>query len=198
MTIPHEHYPDPHHDTFSKTVFGFWLYLMTDFMMFACLFAAYVVLKEGTFGGPSIEEIFSLSYMTIQSLFLLAAAFTSGFASLAVHRMKKGWTIALFLLVFLFGLVFFWMQLSELVRLHLSGLTWKNSAFLSAYFSLIATHALHVFFGLLWILVLLAPVPWKGISLDSLKRLTCLRLFWQFLNVVWIFIFAVVYLMGGL
>lgn len=195
--MKHEQYPDPHHDTFSRSVFGFWVYLMTDFMMFATLFATYAVMKESTFGGASIKELFSLSYMSVQTFVLLVAAFLAGLASMAAHQMKKKLAVALFLLVFLFGLVFFWMQMSELFRLHADGYTWKNSAFLSAYFTLIGTHAVHVFFALLWIPVLLVPIPWKGINLDCLKRLTCLRLFWQFLNVVWIFIFAVVYLMGG-
>lgn len=196
--MTNEQLPDPHQDTFSKTVFGFWVYLMTDFMMFATLFATYQVLKGSTFGGPGIKDLFSLSYMTIQMLFLLAASSAAGFGSMAVHRKKKNQAIGLFALVFLFGLVFFWMQCSELVRLHESGYSWKNSAFLSAYFTLIGTHAVHIFFALLWIPVLIAPLFRREIDLDSLKRLTCLRLFWQFLNVVWIFIFTVVYLMGGL
>ncbi len=196
--MKHEQFPDPHHDTFSKNVFGFWVYLMTDFMMFAALFATYQVLKTSTFGGPSAKDLFSLSYMTIQMLFLLAASSLSGFASMALHRMNKNWAMGLFFLVFLFGFIFFWMQCSELVRLHGSGHSWKNSAFLSAYFTLIGTHAVHVFFALLWVPVLIIPLFWREIDLDSLKRLTCLRLFWQFLNVVWIFVFTVVYLMGGL
>lgn len=195
--MKHEAYPDPHHDPFTKTLFGFWVYLMTDFMMFACLFATYAVLEKSTFGGPSARDLFDLSFVSIQSLFLLAASTASGFASRAAHLRKPKAVMLLFSLVFLFGLAFFWMQASELIRLESIGYSWKKSAFLSAYFTLIGTHAVHMFFALLWIPVFLAPIPRRGIDEDSLRRLTCLRLFWQFLNVVWIFIFTVVYLMGG-
>ncbi len=194
----HEHYPDVHHDVYSRTVFGFWVYLMTDFMVFACLFATYKVLHNGTFGGPTSADLYDIPYSTIQSLFMLGAAFTAGLGGIAAHRMKKFATIALFLLTFLLGLIFLWMQFGEFARFLSLGHSWKNSAFLSAYYTLTGTFALHMVLALLWIPVLLIPVFSEGITFNSVKRLTCLKLFWQFLNVVWIFIYTIVYLMGVL
>jgi len=196
--MKHEQYPDVHHDPFSKTVFGFWVYLMTDFMMFACLFATYVVLKDSTFGGPGSKELFDVHEAFIQSLLLFSASVAAGCASSAAHRKKQRGTVALFGLTFLLGFAFFWMQCQELVGHFQEGHIWKNSAFLSSYYTVIGTFALHLFFALLWTIVLVAPVPFRGIDLSTLTRLSCLKLFWQFLNIVWIFIFTAIYLMGGL
>ncbi len=194
--MKHEHYPDVHHDVYSRTVFGFWVYLMTDFMVFACLFATYKVLYYSTFGGPTSADLYDLPYSSIQTLFMLAAAFTSGLGGVAAHRMKKNATIILFSLTFLLGMIFLWLQFGEFFRFLSLGHSWKNSAFLSAYYTLLGTFAVHMVFALLWIPVLLIPVWGEGITFNSVKRLTCLRLFWQFLNVVWIFIYSFVYLMG--
>lgn len=192
----HEVYPDPHHHPYGRTVFGFWLFLMSDFVLFGALFAAYVVLMRSTFGGPTPKELFDPSYTLFQTLILLTCSLTAGLAGASVHRKHKFWTIFLYGLTFLFGAIFLGMQLGEFSRFVQAGHGWDQSAFLSMYFTVVGTHALHVAFGLLWTIVLLLPVWREGITHVSVRRLTCLRMFWQFLNVVWVFIFSFVYLMG--
>lgn len=192
----HEHYPDTHHDPYSKTLFGFWLYLLTDFILFGTLFAVYAVLHTKTFGGPSAQDLLSRKYAFYESLLILTASFTIGVAAVYSHREDKKKTILYLLITFLIGAAFFSMQLAEFHQLLSQGHSWKNSAFLSAYFSLIGTHAVHILLGLLWIPVLLIPLRKRGLDETSLRRISCLKMFWQFCNVIWIFIFTIVYLMG--
>lgn len=195
-TTAHEQYPDTHHGPYSKTVFGFWLYLLTDFVLFATILAAYFVLRHSTFGGPGADYLVPLSFTFIQTIILLASAFTSGIANVAAHRNNQKQTTVFFILTFILGLVFLWMSMDGLMQLVQEGNGWQRSAFLSAYFTLIGTHALHVVFALLWILVLLPLVFLRGLTPTCLQRLTCLRLFWQFINMIWVGIFTMVYLMG--
>jgi cytochrome o ubiquinol oxidase subunit III len=192
-----EHFPDVHHDVYSRTVFGFWVYLLTDFMMFAALFATYAVLQKATYGGPSGRELFDLRFNLFQTLVLLTSSFTAGVGGAWAHRRKKHWTIVFFGITFLLGSLFLGMVFADFFRFLDMGNSWKNSAFLSAYFTLVGTHAIHIFFGLLWILVFIPQVFWKGTDIAVVRRLTCLRMFWQFCNIVWIFIFSFVYLMGA-
>ncbi|MEM7175253.1 MAG: cytochrome c oxidase subunit 3 [Chlamydiota bacterium] len=191
-----EKYPDSHHDTYSKTVFGFWLYLLSDFMLFATLFATYAVLRNSTFGGPSSHDLLHLPITLFQTLILLCSSFTIGLTGAAAHRRNKSYTIAFASITFLLGAVFLWMECIELSRLIAAGYGWQRSAFLSAFFTLIGTYGLHILFGLLWIAILILPVCFSGVTPVSIKRLTCLRMFWQFLNIIWVFIFTIVYLMG--
>lgn len=195
--MKHESYPDAHHDTYSKTIFGFWIYLLTDFMTFGTLFAAYEVFRHSTFGGPGAKELFDLQHAFIQSVILLIAAGTAGIGGAYAHRRHKWATIIFFLLTFILGAVFFVMQYEEFHFLLANGHHWGNSAYLTAYFTLVGTHFLHVAIALLWVIVLLPPLFRFGVTPQSVKRLTCLRMFWQFVNFVWIFIFANVYLMGA-
>ena len=183
-------------DTYSKTVFGFWIYLLTDFVLFATILSTYFVLRDSTYGGPVACDLLPLSFTLIQTLLLLGCSFFSGLADVAAHRKLRGWTLFLFSLTFLLGSLFFFMEYSGCRHLVLQGFGWEKSAFLSAYFTLIGTHGLHMFFALLWMIVLLPPVLMRGITSQSLQRLTCLRMFWQFLNVIWIGIVTMVYLMG--
>ena len=192
-----DHHPDPHHDAFSKTVFGFWVCLMTDFILFGVLFASYAVLKNGTFNGPSACEIFHPTFTLIQTLFLLASAFTVAIANACAHRQLKGWTIGLYTLTFGLGILFLLMQMHEFAKLVSMGYSWKISGFLSAYYTLVGTFVVHIIFGLLWIIVFVLPIFKYGLDELNLKRLTCLKMFWQFLNMVWVFIFTIVYLMGA-
>ncbi|MFZ0565329.1 MAG: cytochrome c oxidase subunit 3 [Chlamydiales bacterium] len=189
-------YPDTHHDVYSKTIFGFWVYLATDFMMFATLFATYDVLHTHTFGGPSARELFNLPYTLVQTLILFISSFTIGVGGILAHRNHKNSTIFLFLLTFLLGIAFMWMELGEFAHLIKGGNSWHRSAFLSIFFTLVGVHGVHMIFALLWVIVLIVPVCLNGLTSVSVKRLTCLKMFWQFLNIVWIFIFSVVYLMG--
>ncbi len=199
MTEPHpahEIYPDKYHNTYSKTIFGFWLYLLSDFILFAVLFATYLVLVSSTFGGPAPHQLLSPSFAFVQSIILLTASFTVGMASAYAHRKQKNGTLLFFGITFILGAIFLGMELSEFVRLSQSGNGWNKSAFLSAFFSLIGIHGVHVIFALLWIPVLLFPVLREGITSPSIRRIACLKMFWQFLNLVWIFIFNAVYLAG--
>jgi len=195
--ISHEKYPDPHHDVYSRTTFGFWLFLLTDFMLFGTLFAAYAVLHKSTFGGPPPKELFHLHTTYIQTYVLLFSTFTIGLAGAATHRRNKRWTIALYAVTFALGIIFAWMEFGELVGLVKAGNSWEKNAYLSVFFTLIGTHGGHILFGLLWIIVLLIPVCMQGITSVSIRRLTCMKMFWQFLNVIWVFIFTVVYLLGA-
>lgn len=193
----HENYPDTHHDPYSKTIFGFWLYLLTDFIMFGAFFAAYAVLHNNTYGGPSSKDLFDLSYTIAESVFLLLAAFTSGIAGVYAHRRKKTQVVVFFLLTFLCGLAFLILQTQELSVLIENGNDWKRSAFLSSFFSIILLHSAHIVIGLLWTLVLLIPVLIQGVHSTSVRRLTCLRMFWQFLNLLWVFTCTLVYFLGA-
>ncbi len=179
------------HDHSSKTIFGFWIYLLTDFVLFATILAAYFVLYKKMEG-----DLLPLSFTLMQTLLLLVCSLTSGLGNIAAHLQNKKETIVLFLFTFFFGFIFLWMEGAGFSLLIQEGKGWQANAFLSAYFTLLGTHGLHVVFALLWILVLLPPVFLHGITPVSLQRLTCLRMFWQFLSVIWIGIFTMVYLMG--
>ncbi len=197
-TVSQESYPDPHHDTYSKTMFGFWLFLLTDFMLFATIFSVYAVLQNSTFGGPSAKDLFSLDHALVQTLVILVSALTVGLGGVYTHRKSKASALGLFTVTFVLGVVFLGMEISEFVRLVNSGDSWHNSAFLSAYFTLVGTHVFHVVFGLLWFIVLLLPAITQGLTDVNIRRLTCLRMFWQFVNIIWVFIFSVVYLLGAI
>lgn len=180
----------------SKTQLGFWLYLMTDCVLFASLFATYAVLHGSTFGGSSGHDLFDLPFVFIETIALLTSSFTCGLAILALHRQKKtqvmvwlGTTLAL-------GLVFLGMELSEFTKLALEGNSWQRSGFLSAFFTLVGTHGLHIASGLLWLIVLGVQLVKKGFTAGVTRRLTLFSMFWHFLDVIWIFIFTIVYLMG--
>lgn len=195
-TPAHESYPDIHHDVYSKTVFGFWLYLLSDFILFGAFFATYAVLKDGTYGGPSGKELFQLPCVFIQSLILLSCSFTSAIAGAFAHRKNVSATILFFAVTFLLGTVFLGMEINEMSRYLSAGNGWQRSAFLSAFFTIIGTHAAHMVFALLWVIVLLIPLFYEGLTSASIRRLTCLRMFWQFLNVIWVFIFTMIYCMS--
>lgn len=188
---------DIKHEVESKTLFGFWIFLWTDFMLFATLFATYAVLNNAMYTGPSIGQLYRLPLAFMQTLLLLGCSFVSGLGGIAAQRRHKGGTLTCFMLTFLLGMAFMGIEFSELSRMVVSGDSWQKNAFLSAFFTLVGTHGFHLFFGLLWILVLLWPILRENVTEVSVRRLTCLRMFWQFLNIVWIFIFALVYLYGG-
>jgi len=193
----HQPLPDPHQDAYSRTIFGFWLYLMTDFMMFAALFATYGVLQATA--DPHATESFHLfppAAAFMQTLGLLGCSLTSGLGGAAAHRKDKGQTIFYFLLTFLMGFFFLWLGLYEWIRLIREGYRWDSTALLSAFYTLVGTHAVHMLFALLWTIVLLVPVARTHLNPIHVRRLTCLRMFWQFLYVVWLFIFSLIYLVG--
>ncbi len=180
-----------------KTTFGFWLYLMTDCVLFASLFAVFAVLRNNTFGGPAGKDLFSLPYILGETLILLTSSFTCGLGLLAAQRKNKRQVLFWFGLTFLLGLAFLGMELNEFHHLMLDGNGASRSGFLSSYFTLVGTHGLHITVGLLWMVVVMAQVTGRGFTAGNLRQLTLLSLFWHFLDVIWIFIFTIVYLMGA-
>jgi cytochrome o ubiquinol oxidase subunit 3 len=194
----HEHHADLHYIEVSKnTIFGFWVYLMTDAILFATLFATYAVLHDNTFGGPSSRELFSLPHALGETIVLLASSLTCGLAMLAVSKSDKTKTIGWYGATFILGVCFLAMVGTEFSRLIASGNGWDRNAFLTAYFTLIGTHALHIVFGLLFMIVFLWEVFRRGLVPVTIRRLTCLKLFWFFSYFIWIFMFAIVYLIGA-
>jgi len=188
--------PDPHQDTFSKTVLGFWTYLMTDCLVFGSLFATYAILRNNTFGGPSSHDLFSLSTSFIETMILLFSSVTCGFGMLSAVKNRSPSVIGWLIVSFLLGASFVGMELHEFNHLVEEGYSWQKSAFLSSFFTLVGTHGLHVSFGLLWMAVMICQVSILGVTVDTFRRLVVFSLFWHFLDVVWIFIFTFVYLMG--
>ncbi len=181
-----------------RVTFGFWVYLMSDCVLFAALFAVYAVLQGQTFGGATIYEITSLPFVLTETLILLTSSFVIGLALLAAHTGKKKATLAALVVTLVLGLVFLGMELSEFAHLIGEGNGPQRSAFLSAFFTLVGTHGLHIFFGSLWMLVLMMHVFKNGLSEEVLTKLACIGLFWHFLDIIWIFIFTFVYLVGAL
>jgi cytochrome o ubiquinol oxidase subunit III len=185
-------------DEESKSIFGFWVYIMTDCVLFASFFATYAVLRNNTFGGPSGKELFSLNFVLAETLILLTSSFTCGLAMLAAHRRDKRQVLILFGITFALGLAFLGLELREFHQLYVDGNSWRRSGFLSAFFALVGTHGLHITTGLLWMGIMMAKVRRHGLEKVSLRRLTMLSLFWHFLDIIWIFIFTIVYLMGAI
>lgn len=186
-----------HHDEMSKTTFGFWVYLMTDCVLFASLFATYAVLRDGTYGGPSGADLFDLNFVLTETMLLLASSFTCGLAMLAVWKRNSGAALNWLAVTFLLGLAFLTMEIYEFNHLIHEGYSWERSAFLSAFFTLVGTHGLHITAGLIWALVLMGQIMKRGLTHGVVRRLTLFSLFWHFLDIVWIFIFTFVYLMAG-
>jgi cytochrome o ubiquinol oxidase subunit 3 len=176
--------------------FGFWVYLMTDLVIFAVLFATYAILQGSTFGGPSAHDLFSLPTALADTLILLFSSFTCGLATLAAQNKKIGQTIAWLTATFILGATFLALELTEFSRFVADGASWQRSAFLSSFFTLVGTHGLHISVGLLWIVVAIAQIKLRGLTPSITSKLNRFALFWHFLDIVWIFIFTVVYLMG--
>ena len=187
-----------HHDAGATKVFGFWIYLMSDCILFASLFATYAVLVNGTAGGPSGKDIFELPFVLVETFCLLFSSITYGFAMLGMNKGNKAAVNGWLFLTFLFGLGFIGMELYEFHHLIAEGYGPQRSGFLSGFFALVATHGLHVTCGLIWILTMMVQVSRRGLTEVNKTRLMCLSLFWHFLDVVWICLFTVVYLMGAM
>lgn len=171
---------------------------MTDCVLFASLFATFAVLRNGTNGGPSGADLFDLQFVLIETMVLLTSSFTVGMAVLASHRGYKKQTLAWLAATFVLGLVFLIMELTEFSQLVAEGNSWQASAFLSAFFTLVGTHGLHIAIGLLWMAVMIVRLWRFKMKKSDLNRLTLLALFWHFLDVIWIFIFTIVYLIGSM
>lgn len=188
--------PTRRYENDSKVTFGFWVYLMTDCILFASIFATFAVLQGGTFGGPSGADIFNMPLILTATLILLFSSFTCGLGMLALQRNDKNQVIKWFILTFILGLAFLGLELYEFSKLIHEGNSWQRSGFLSAFFVLVSTHGLHITAGLMWIVALLAQVARKGLTPGLRRKLTLLSLFWHFLDIIWILIFTIVYLFG--
>ncbi len=184
--------------TYDQRAFGFWLYLMSDAIIFSLLFATYAVMVNNTAGGPSGKTLFSLSNAAAETALLLTSTLTFGMASLALRAGEKGRLLAWLLVTLILGLGFLSLEIREFTGMVEIGAGPQRSGFLSSFFTLVGTHGLHVTFGSIWIVILSAQVMVKGLTAPVASRLFRLGLFWHFLDIVWIGIFSVVYLPGVL
>ena len=198
-THPHAGHDDhAHHDDGSKTVFGFWVYLMSDLLIFSVLFATFAVLSNATAGGPTGKELFDLSFVAWETTLLLVSSLTFGLGMIAMHKAKVGQMYLWLAITWLLGFGFMVMEVWEFQHLIHEGYGPDRSAFLSAFFALVGTHGLHVSAGLLWLLIMFIQIKQNGLTATNKTRLACLSLFWHFLDLIWIGVFSVVYLKGAL
>ncbi len=187
-----------HHDSRGTTLLGFWIYLMSDCVIFAGLFATFAVLSRSYAGGPTGWELFDLQFVAVETALLLVSSLTYGLAMISMAQKKQSAVLGWILVTFLLGAAFLGMELYEFHHMIEEGAGPGRSAFLSGFFVLVGTHGLHILTGLIWILVLVAQVLRSGLTEANQTRLMCLSLFWHFLDVVWIGVFTIVYLMGVL
>lgn len=179
-----------------RSTIGFWVYLMTDCLLFASLFATYAVLRSATADGPSAQEIFELPLALGETIILLLSSFTCGLALLGLKAKNVRQIIIAMIATYVLGVAFLTIEITEFAKFVTEGHSWQQSAFLSSYFTLVGTHGLHILVGLIWLVVLVAVLLKKGLTPKTTRQLTLFGLFWHFLDLVWIFIFTVVYLMG--
>ncbi|QQS64861.1 cytochrome o ubiquinol oxidase subunit III [Candidatus Saccharibacteria bacterium] len=179
-----------------RVMFGFWIYLMTDLLMFAALFAVFAVLRNNTAGEPSGKDIFSLPFVLIETLILLTSSFTCGLGMIAARNKDKAKVMLWFGVTMLLGLIFLTLEIKEFSTILHEGHSWRDSAFLSSFFVLVGTHGLHITSGILWLAVTLRYIARQGLNHHKIRKLALISLFWHFLDIVWIFIFTVVYLMS--
>ena len=179
------------------TAYGFWIFLLSDIVMFSCFFAAYAVLSGQTAGGPKGSEIFDQRNVAIETVCLLFSSFTCGMASIAADVRNRLWFYLGMAVTCVLGLIFLAIEFNEFADLVASGYGPSRSAFLTAFFSLVGCHGLHVSAGVLWLLTMMAQVFAKGFRADVLRRMMCFALFWHALDIIWVGVFSVVYLLGG-
>ena len=178
------------------TAFGFWVFLLTDVVMFSSFFATYAVLVDRTAGGPSGKDVFNLSAVALETGCLLASSFSCGMASLGARARSDFMYYGGMIVTFLLGAAFVLLEIRDFAGMVAQGAGPSRSAFLSAYFALVGCHGLHVTLGLLFLLTMMAQVYAKGYRVDILRRLPCFALFWHTLDIIWVGIFTVVYLLG--
>jgi len=190
--LTEEHHPE------NSTMLGFWIYLMSDCLIFAVLFATHGVLGRSYAAGPSPADLFDLPLVAFNTAMLLLSSITYGFAMLQMERGAKMETLAWLAITGLFGATFLAVELYEFHHLILEGAGPTRSAFLSSFFTLVGTHGLHVTFGTIWLVTLMVQVSRYGLTPENRRRLMCLSMFWHFLDVIWIGVFSFVYLLGVL
>ena len=187
-----EHHPE------NGSLLGFWLYLMSDCLIFACLFATYAVLGRSYADGPTGAALFDLPLVAVNTAMLLLSSISYGFAMLAMQRKQLRSTLVWLGITGLFGLAFLSLEMYEFIHLIHEGAGPQRSAFLSSFFALVGTHGLHVTFGVIWLVTLMFQLNKHGLTPENGRRMMCLSLFWHFLDVIWIGVFTFVYLMGVL
>ena len=190
--IVREHHPE------QGTLLGFWLYLMSDCLIFASLFATYAVQGRSYAGGPTGAELFELPLIALNTTFLLVSSLTFGFAMIAAQAKNLGKARLWLVVTGILGLAFLCVELYEFHHLIHIGAGPQRSGFLTAFFALVGTHGLHVTFGIIWLVTLFFQLGKHGLTPENMRRLSCLSLFWHFLDLIWIFVFTFVYLMGVL
>jgi cytochrome o ubiquinol oxidase subunit 3 len=195
-------YPTSHADggLLSKRIivgYGFWIFLLSDIVMFSAFFATYAVLVGATAGGPSGQQLFNLHNVAIETACLLLSSFTCGLASVGAGMHRGSWFYGAMAATGLLGAAFLFIEIHEFIGMVGQGAGPTRSAFLSAFFTLVGCHGLHVSVGLLWLLTMMAQVFAKGFRADILRRVLCFSLFWHTLDIIWVAIFTVVYLMGA-
>ena len=177
--------------------YGFWIFLLSDIIMFSAFFATYAVLVGATAGGPSGRELFNLPNVAVETACLLLSSFTCGLASIGARMRRGSWFYGAMAATFILGAAFLFIEVQEFAGLVARGAGPTRSAFLSAFFTLVGCHGLHVTAGLLWLLTMMAQVFAKGYRADILRRILCFGLFWHTLDIIWVALFTVVYLMGA-
>ncbi|RCL03656.1 MAG: cytochrome o ubiquinol oxidase subunit III [Candidatus Tokpelaia sp. JSC161] len=187
----------PGHDDSIK-IFGFWLYILQDLFLFATLFANIAVFSSSYDAGPIAKDLISLPFVMVETFVLLFSSISYGFSVIQMHRNSLFGTRIWMAVTFLLGLLFILMELYEFNHLLNEGATPQVSAYWSAFFILIGTHGIHVTSGLIWMICMFVHLSWRGLCAENKMRLTCLSLFWHFLDIIWIGVFTVVYLFGAL
>lgn len=187
-----------HHDSDSTDVFGFWMYILTDCILFGCLFACFLVLNNPGYPGPVLKSYVNLRDVLIETFLLLVSNFTFCLAMLNLYQDKLHKVQIWLGITFLLGAGFIVMEVTEFINLANEGFRWDVSGAISSFFTLVGTHGLHVSFGLLWILLMIIQLPLIKSNPIKRRRMTYLGLFWNFLDIVWIFVFTIVYLMGAI
>ncbi|QQE81391.1 cytochrome (ubi)quinol oxidase subunit III [Alicyclobacillus sp. SO9] len=180
----------------SVKILGFWIFLATDMLLFGCLFATYLVLRTHTDGGPTAHQLFDVPGFTSETFILLTSSFTGGLATLSMRNGNKRAVISWMIVTILLGLSFIGFEAHEFATDVLAGATMQRSAFLSAFFTLVGTHGTHVSIGIVWMLLTMINVARRGLTPATSRKVFIVNLYWHFLDVVWVFIFTIVYLSG--
>lgn len=182
----------------NRQLLGFWVYLMTDVVLFATLFATFAVLRNATASGPTGAELFDMPFVLVETMLLLTSSFTVGLAVLAARDKKKTQSLVWLVVTFVLGATFLGMEIYEFTHFVNEGASWSTSAFLSAFFVLVGTHGIHIAVGLLWLVVLFVRLKKYNFRKTDVHRLSLFSIFWHFLDIIWIFVFSIVYLIGGM
>ncbi|GGF25577.1 cytochrome o ubiquinol oxidase subunit III [Aliidongia dinghuensis] len=177
--------------------YGFWIFLLSDIVMFSAIFATYAVLVNATAGGPTGAQLFNYTTVAIETICLLLSSFACGMMALAINLEHKPGTYLGAAVTFVLGAAFLALELREFADMIARGATPERSAFLSAFFTLVGCHGAHVTIGLIWLLVMMAQVWAKGFPITVVRRLACFSLFWHALDIIWVALFSIVYLIGG-